>query len=131
MFKNGNILSKKVLILIIFLVVIFGTFFVANLKIENNKKMYEKRVTCFLLEEKGYDRTEIKSVEGFYGFKLPKYYAVVVFEDESYVKYIYYAHDGVIQIKYILTDEAIKMNIDKSELKHYNPINEIDKYIIE
>ncbi|QFF99298.1 DUF3139 domain-containing protein [Psychrobacillus glaciei] len=131
MFKNGEILSKKVIIiLLIFLVLICGIFFI-HLKIENTKTEYEKRVTSYLVNEKGYEKKEIKSVEGKYGVKLPPYYVVVVFEDEPYVKYIYYAHDGVNQMEYILTNDAIKLNINKSELKHYYPFSEIDKYIIE
>ncbi|WP_025147343.1 hypothetical protein [Bacillus sp. H1a] len=58
----------------------------------------------------------------------PKLSDGYVFEDEPYVKYIYYAHDGVKKIEYILTEEAIKININKSELK--NPLREIDTYII-
>lgn len=124
-------LCLKTVILEKLLVLICGVFFVAHLKIENTKTEYEKRVTSYLVDEKGYEKKDIKSVDGIYGVKLPPYYVVVVFEDEPYVKYIYYAHDGVNQIEYILKEEAIKININKSELKNYDPLNEIDKYIIE
>jgi hypothetical protein len=112
-------------------VIICAVFFAAYLKIEITKTEYEKRVTSYLLDEKGYEKKDIKSVDGIYGVKLPPFYVIVVFEDEPYVKYIYYAHDGVNQIEYILTEEAIKSNINKSDLKNYDPLNGIDKYIIE
>ncbi|KOO49121.1 DUF3139 domain-containing protein [Viridibacillus arvi] len=132
MFKDGAILNKKVkIILFIFLVIICAVFFAAYLKIEITKTEYEKRVTSYLLDEKGYEKKDIKSVDGIYGVKLPPFYVIVVFEDEPYVKYIYFAHDGVNQIEYILTEEAIKSNINKSDLKNYDPLNGIDKYIIE
>ncbi|ALC85143.1 hypothetical protein AM499_04425 [Bacillus sp. FJAT-22090] len=130
--KNGEILSKKVTrILIIFIVLICVVFFGAFLKIENTKTEYEKRVTSYLVDEKGYDKKDIKSVDGIYGVKLPPYYVVVIFEDEPYVRYIYFAHAEVIQFDYILTNKAIEMNINKSKLKNYDPLSEIDKYIIE
>ncbi|MFF3099759.1 DUF3139 domain-containing protein [Viridibacillus arvi] len=132
MFKDGEILSKKVkFILFIFLMLIFTVFLAAYLKIEITKTEYEKRVTSYLEDEKGYEKKDIKSVDGIYGVKMPPFYVVVVFEDEPYVKYIYFAHNGVKQIKYILTEEAIKSNINKPDLKNYNPSNEIEKYIIE
>lgn len=34
-------------------------------------------------------------------------------------------------MEYILTNEAIKLKINKSKLIHYYPFREIDKYIIE
>lgn len=132
MFKDGEILSKKVkFILFIFLMLIFTVFLAAYLKIEITKTEYEKRVTSYLVDEKGYEKKDIKSVDGIYGVKMPPFYVVVVFEDEPYVKYIYFAHNGVKQIEYILTEEAIKSNINKPDLKNYNPSNEIEKYIIE
>ncbi|MGF9979674.1 DUF3139 domain-containing protein [Viridibacillus arvi] len=132
MFKDGGILNKKVkIILFIFLVLICAVFFAAYLKIEFTKTEYEKRVTSYLLDEKGYEKKDLKFVDGIYGVKLPPFYVIVIFEDEPYVKYIYYAHDGVNQIEYILTEEAIKSNIHKSDLKNYDPLNGIDKYIIE
>ncbi|MFE6166928.1 DUF3139 domain-containing protein [Viridibacillus arvi] len=132
MFKDGGILSKKVkIILFIFLVLICAVFFAAYLKIEITKTEYEKRVTSYLLDEKGYEKKDIKSVDGIYGVKLPPFYVIVVFEDEPYVKYTYFAHNEVHQFEYILTEEAIKKNINKSDLKNYDPLNGIDKYIIE
>ncbi|MEI4771674.1 DUF3139 domain-containing protein [Psychrobacillus sp. FJAT-51614] len=130
--KNSEILSKKVIrILIILIVLICVVLFGGYLKIENTKTEYENRVTSYLVDEKGYENKDIKSVDGIYGVKLPPYYVVVVFEDEPYVKYIYFAHDDVKQFEYILTNEAIEMNFNKSKLKNYDPLSEIDKYIIE
>jgi len=78
MFKSGEILSKKtIIILFMFLVLICGILFI-NLKIKNTKTEYEKRVTSYLVDEKGYEKKEIKSVEGIYGVKLPSYYVVVI-----------------------------------------------------
>lgn len=125
MFKDGEILSKKVIIILLMLLVLICGIFFIHLKIENTKTEFEKRVTSYLVDEKGYEKKELKSVEGIYGVKLPPYYVVVVFEDEPYVKYIYYAHDGVIQMVYFLTNEAIKLNINKSDLKHYYPFRKL------
>lgn len=78
MFKSGEILSKKtIIILFMFLVLICGILFI-NLKIKNTKTEYEKRVTSYLVDEKGYEKKEIKSVEEIYGVKLPSYYVVVI-----------------------------------------------------
>ncbi|KOO51702.1 DUF3139 domain-containing protein [Viridibacillus arvi] len=132
MFKDGGILNKKVkIILFIFLLLICAVFFAAYLKIEITKTEYEKRVTSYLVDEKGYEKKYIKSVDGIYGVKMPPFYVIVVFEDEPYVKYIYYAHNGVNQMEYVLTEEAKKSNIDKSDLKNYDPFNEIEKYMID
>ena len=44
-----------------------------------------------------YDKGEIGSVEGVYGFKMPEFYTIVTFENEAYVEYTYFAHNTVLQ----------------------------------
>ena len=113
--------------MVTFLVIILLVVIFAFIKIQDTKNIYEKRVTNYLLDE-GYEKKEIKSIEVIYGFKMPAFYTVVVFEDEPYVKYIYYAHNGVKQMEYTLTDGGIEKGIDETKLKHYVPFDYIDKY---
>ncbi|MGE7839083.1 DUF3139 domain-containing protein [Viridibacillus arvi] len=114
-------MKKLIKIMVIcLLVLIFVFVFVLFVKVQTTKTIYEKRVTNYL-NEQGYEKKEIKSVEGEWGVKLPQVYTVVVFKDEPFVKYIYYAHDGVVQVDYILSEELKKSGIDSYKLKHYVP----------
>ncbi|MEK5209776.1 DUF3139 domain-containing protein [Psychrobacillus sp. FSL H8-0510] len=121
--NGGEILGKKVIIiLVILIVIIFVVFFRAHLKIENTKTEYEKRVTSYLVDEKGYEKKDIKSVNGIYGIKSPPFYVIVVFEDEPYAQYFYFAHDGVKQYDYSLSNEAWEKGIiDETKLKNWDP----------
>ncbi|WP_181351133.1 DUF3139 domain-containing protein [Thalassobacillus sp. CUG 92003] len=85
--------------------------------VEVNKNVYENRVNHYLLEEKGYDKEEIASVEGVIGLKMPPFYTTVIFENEPYVEYTYFAHNEVIQFDYKITDEEHK-GINEEELKN-------------
>ncbi|MGE7923939.1 DUF3139 domain-containing protein [Viridibacillus arvi] len=115
-------MNKLIKIMVIFLLVlIFAFVFVLFVKVQTTKTIYEERVTNYLLNEQGYEKKEIKSVEGEWGVKLPQVYTVVVFKDEPLVKYIYFAHDGVIQVNYILSEDLKKSGIDSYKLKHFVP----------
>ncbi|MFC5651134.1 DUF3139 domain-containing protein [Paenibacillus solisilvae] len=78
-------------------------------------------VTNYLIEEKGYTAEEIQSVKGVWGIKLPAFYAVVVFKDEPFVEYIYFAHNAVHQFEYRLSDEGKQKGINEADLKHFVP----------
>ncbi|MBU8878695.1 DUF3139 domain-containing protein [Bacillus sp. FJAT-29790] len=91
------------------------------LYVQINKMIYEKRVTNYLIEEAGYKAEEINSVEGIWGMKLPPFYATVVFKDEPFVEYIYFAHNDVQQFEYRINDEGKQKGVIETELKHYVP----------
>lgn len=87
--------------------------------IEVNKNSYENRVTTYLLDEMGYSKSDIESVKGVYGVKLPPFYTVVIFKNEPYVSYTYFAHNEVLQFDYEILD--IKYNgITRKELINYD-----------
>ncbi|WP_449445590.1 DUF3139 domain-containing protein, partial [Ureibacillus acetophenoni] len=87
--------------------------------IEVNRNNYENKVTNYLLNDMGYDKSEIASVEGVYGFKLPEFYTIVIFENEPYVEYTYFAHKEVLQFDYQIIDSKYD-GITKKELKNYD-----------
>lgn len=107
-FKKSWKISTAVIILLIL---------VPFLYIQINKIVYEKRVTDYLMEEKGYRAEDIQSVTAKWGLKLPPFYAEVVFEDEPNVVYIYFARDDVKQFDYRIWDEGEK-EVPESNLKH-------------
>ncbi|MEX3624937.1 DUF3139 domain-containing protein [Viridibacillus arvi] len=109
---------KKIIAIVLLVLIIFSA-----LKIQNIRTTYEERVNSYLLNEQGYEKKEIKSIKTKYNFKMPPFYTIVVFEDEPFVKYGYFAHnkDRVGQFEYTLTEEAKKRGIDESKLKHYVP----------
>ncbi|MEK4386185.1 DUF3139 domain-containing protein [Solibacillus sp. FSL W7-1464] len=93
--------------------------------IEANELIYANRVTDYLLDELQYDQSEIASVEGVYGFKMPKFYTVVVFTNEPYIEYIYFAHERVLQFEYQIIDEEFE-GITKDDLCNYDPSGSIN-----
>ena len=95
----------------------------AYLKMEETKTEYEKRVTSYLVDEKEYDKNELELVTGLYGVKSPPYYVMVIFKDEPYAQYFYYAHNGVEQYDFRLSNEAAEKGIlDESKLINYDPL---------
>lgn len=113
--------TKRIL-RITLLVILIGIVIVPIVSIQANKYIYKNRVTTFLIEEKGFEKEDIESVEGVWGFKLPVFYAIVTFKNEPYVEYIYFAHDNdVFQFNYQITDEGQKKGIKEEDLKNYNP----------
>jgi hypothetical protein len=89
--------------------------------VQANKLIYAKRVTNYLVNEAGVNREEIQSVRGVWSVKLPPFLVVVVYKDEPDIEYIYFAHRGVMQFGYRLTEHATKRDIKESDLKHYVP----------
>ncbi|MBO8173318.1 MAG: DUF3139 domain-containing protein [Bacillaceae bacterium] len=112
-FNKGWKISAAILILLVL---------VPFLYIQINKIVYEKRVTDYLIEEKGYRGEDIQSVTGKWGFKLPPFYTEVVFRDEPDVAYIYFAHNDVKQFDYHIPDEE-KQGISESALKHLESVS--------
>ncbi|QHS21484.1 DUF3139 domain-containing protein [Virgibacillus sp. MSP4-1] len=86
--------------------------------VEVNKKIYENRVTDYLVEEQGYEKEDIASVKGVWGVKMPNFYTTVIFENEPYVEYTYFAHNGVGQFDYEVIDGEHK-EINVEDLKNY------------
>jgi len=112
----------KKLIKITFLVILIGLVIVPLVSIQANKYIYKNRVTTYLIEEKGFEKKDIESIEGKWGLKLPAYYAVVTFKNEPYVEYTYFAHDNdVFQFNYNITEEGQKEGIKEEDLKNNNP----------
>ncbi|MEK4244535.1 DUF3139 domain-containing protein [Psychrobacillus sp. FSL K6-2684] len=93
--------------------------------LEVNRNIYENKVTNYLLEEMEYDKGEIGSVEGVYGFKMPEFYTIVTFENEPYVEYTYFAHNTVLQFGYEIIDKEHD-GITKEDLKNLDPNGLID-----
>lgn len=52
-------------------VILIGLVIVPFVSIQANKYIYKNRVTTYLLEEKGFEKKDIESIEGKWGFKLP------------------------------------------------------------
>lgn len=111
-----KLLKIALFVTIIVLVIILTRF----IYIEVNKNSYKNKVTNYLLEEMGYDQSEIALVEGVYGFKMPEFYTIVIFENEPYVEYSYFAHGGISQFDYRIIDRKY-IGITKKELKNYAP----------
>jgi hypothetical protein len=56
-----------------------------------------------------------------WGIKLPAFYAVVVFRDEPFIEYIYFAHNNVHQFEYRISNEGKQAGITQADLKHFDP----------
>ncbi|MEN2466523.1 DUF3139 domain-containing protein [Ornithinibacillus sp. FSL M8-0202] len=115
--KNKMPMFHKVS-LIVFLIIL-AIFLSPFLYVEINKYIYEKRVTNYLINEKGYDKSELASVEGVFGFKAPQFYTTVIFENELSITYTYFSHDKVLQFDYEIIDDKHK-DIKKEELQNYD-----------
>ncbi|MBD2869062.1 DUF3139 domain-containing protein [Paenibacillus arenilitoris] len=112
--------TKKFFIVMV-LVFAFALVVTPYVYVQINKIVYDDRVTNYLIEEEGYKAEEIRSVKGVWGIKLPPFYAVVVFNDEPFVEYIYFAHNDVLQFGYGISDEGKQKGITEADLKHYVP----------
>ncbi|MDF2066532.1 DUF3139 domain-containing protein [Bacillus sp. Cr_A10] len=82
--------------------------------VDIKKKHMEKKVETYLIENKGYDAQEIKSIEGLFS-KMPVWSVRVIFEDESNINYYYQIEsDKVIQ-----TREYPAKNVNTSFLQDF------------
>ena len=113
-------MTKRFKVVLFIAIFVLGMFLTRFIYIEVNRFIYKNRVTNYLIEEKGYDESEIASVEGVYGFKMPEFYTVVIFTNEPYVEYIYFAHGSVSQFEYQIIDAQYD-NLSQDELKNYDP----------
>lgn len=104
---------RKRKILIIFLVIII-IFPIVNVQVK--KIIFANRVSHYLIEEKGYKKEEIQSIEGVWGKKMPAYYVVVIFENEPNIEYTYFAHSRVGQFSFRSIDGK---TVTAEELKNY------------
>ncbi|WP_233143882.1 DUF3139 domain-containing protein [Lottiidibacillus patelloidae] len=114
--------NKKIFIIVIWILII-GLILTPFIYVEGNKFIYKNKVMNYLVEEKGYKEKEIQLVEGVWGVKLPPFFTRVIFENEPYVEYIYFAHDDIIQFEYSLTEEGIQKGITEKDLKNYESSN--------
>ncbi|MDI2588728.1 DUF3139 domain-containing protein [Psychrobacillus sp. NEAU-3TGS] len=107
---------------VLLVIAIIGIVIVPIVTIQANKHTYKKRVANYLIEEKGYEKENIESIEGKWGIKLPTYYVIVTFQNETYVEYVYFAHDNdIFQFNYKITEEGQQMEIKEEDLINYNP----------
>ncbi|OPH46967.1 hypothetical protein BC351_02815 [Paenibacillus ferrarius] len=97
---------------------VIGVLITPFFYVQANKIIYANKVTNYLLNEQHYKKNEIKSVKGIWGIKLPSFYTVVVFENEPYVEYIYFAHNNVMQFSHSVTEEGKQLGITDSDLKN-------------
>jgi hypothetical protein len=123
--KKPKSKSQKMFYLVISSIIsILVIWFIVSLftdKKENEPTFYEEKVTRYLIDEKGYEEDEIKSIEerGELG-SLPPRYVVVTFENETHIAYIYYAHHIVVQASYYFLDEEYK-GFTEEDLKNIDP----------
>ncbi|MGE7689618.1 DUF3139 domain-containing protein [Lysinibacillus sp. NPDC097214] len=58
------------------------------------KRLYEKRIENYLIEDMSYPKEAIQSIARKWHFAgLPSYWVNVIFSDETNVVYTYFAHD--------------------------------------
>jgi hypothetical protein len=111
--------NKKISLII--WVIIIGFVLTPFIYVQGNKIIYKNKVMKYLVEEKSYEKAEIELVKGVWGVKLPPFYSIVIFENEPYVEYIYFAHDNIIQFGSRLTEEGKQKGITEKDLKNYEP----------
>lgn len=112
--------TKKVMTVtvVVILIVLVLTPIIA---IQANKYIYKNRVSTYLIEEKGFAKEDIESIEGKWG-KLPTFYVIVTFKNEPSVNYTYFAHSNdVFQFSYEISDEGRDEGIVEENLKNYTP----------
>lgn len=107
--------KKKYLIVFLIVIIILPVLY-----IQSNKVMFANRVLEYLIEEKGYQKEEIKLIKAVWGKKLPAFYVVVIFKDEENIEYTYFAHGNVRQVEFRTIDGT---PVTADELKNYEPFN--------
>lgn len=102
-------------------VIIIALVLTPIVAIQANKYIYKKRVSTYLIEEKGFAKKDIELIEGKWG-KLPTFYVIVVFKNEPNVEYTYFAHSNdVFQFSYEISNEGLAEGIMEENLKNYHP----------
>jgi hypothetical protein len=124
--KKPKSKKRKILYTLCFLTIsiiiiwfIISPFFINK---EKEPTFFEHKVKNYLIDEKGYSEDEIQSIieKGEIG-SIPPRYVVVVFKNEPYVEYTYFAHHQVIQFSYQISDEKYKDTIREEDLKNFDP----------
>lgn len=118
-------MPKKFKVVLLFLIFVLVIILARFIYIKANEHIYANRVTDYLVNEMEYDEGEIASVEGVYGFKMPKFYVVVTFTNEPHIEYVYFAHGRVVQFEYQIIDKAFE-GITKEDLRNYDPNGSIN-----
>jgi len=107
---------KKFLIVGI-IIMLLAPFCTVHMK----KRLYEKRIENYLIEDMSYRKEAIQSIECNWHFAgLPSYWVNVIFSDETNVVYIYFAHDKdhLGQIEHYTIDGT---TLSPEQLKHFKP----------
>jgi hypothetical protein len=110
---------KRLFIILLILIFLASPYVFVKYKLNT----LEEKVSDYLIHSKGYDSSDLISVEGKFG-KLPNFSVDVIFKDEPMIIYRYIQSGMEIkQRNFTITDEAMKNNYDfddinKSELKH-------------
>lgn len=107
---------KKISIILVILVIIILSF---GIFIQFKKHQASDDVMYYLTEIRGYDESEIKTLESKWAFGgLPNYYVEVTFQNEPNIVYLYLAHHLIGQIEYYdMNGETIPIK----DLKNYDP----------
>ncbi|WP_102029096.1 DUF3139 domain-containing protein [Salirhabdus sp. Marseille-P4669] len=121
---NKKSKSKKLFYWGLFSTCIISISLLLFFLLENNDQeptFYENKVIQYLLEEQGYKEADITLLEerGTVG-SLPPRYVIVVFQNEPYVEYTYYAHSQVKQASYHITDDKY-VDFTEADLKNIDP----------
>lgn len=87
--------------------------------IQFKKYQASEKVMHYLTEAKGYEESEIRTLESKWTFfGIPKYYVEVTFENEPKIVYLYLANDLKGQFEYYKIDGE---TIPPGDLKNYDP----------
>lgn len=109
------VIIKKFLIILSIVLLLCLTPFVY---IQVKKHISLNKVMEYLIEEKGYDESDIFMIESKWTTGIPNYYVKVTFQNEPNIVYLYFAHDIKGQFEYY-DIRGIKVPI--RDLKNYDP----------
>ncbi|MFJ8520266.1 DUF3139 domain-containing protein [Lysinibacillus xylanilyticus] len=113
---DGVITIKKFLITLSIILIIVSSIF---LYIQLKKQLSANTVMDYLIEEKGYKKSEIITLESKWTFLgIPKYHVEVTFKNEPNIVYLYFANDLRGQFEYY---EINGETIPPEDLKKYDP----------
>ncbi len=107
---------KKILIILAILILII---FAAIAFVQFKKHQASDKVMQYLTEIRGYEESEIITLESKYTFfGIPKYHVEVIFKNEPKIVYLYFANDLKGQFEYYEIDGK---TIPTEDLKNYDP----------
>jgi hypothetical protein len=83
-------MNKRRGLLVTLILIILIIFSFSYYNISNEKKQMESNLKSYLFDVKNYSETDIKELYiNHQWFKTGEYHAIVIFEDEPSIKYIY------------------------------------------